>query len=361
MARKATKATTTATTTTVATDLESPKVTRARSTRAKADVQDAFNDISAELANQEVTDPKFAEIIRANETRVRTSVAGLTVEKTIQSISNMGLEISRGLNQVSEVLTQKLAELQDVSDAVDIQSNELTRLHKLDVAASSLDSLVADYHKQQIDFEADMVGRKLTWAKEEADHARFLRERNEEAEKARKRESSDYEYAKAQERKFAQAAFEEELNKLSKSANEKQEVLAKQWLAREEVLKARENELTDLRQQVSAFPDALKKEVSKAEAIITNTMTRNHSTEMTLLKKDMETTSRLASQEIAGLKIALEKQVEQTNSLQAQLAAEKQVSQSVVLKALDSASDQRALREVTNFASGRDSNASAKK
>lgn len=364
MARRATKSTVPASTISTSTSApvtESPKVARARATRAKADIQDAFDEMAAETASQEAVDPKFTEVMRANEDRIRKSVAGLTVEKTIQSLSTVGLEISRGLNQVSEILTQKLSELQDVTDAVNLHRDELARLHKIDVAATAIDNLVADYNKKNSELDVLINERKTAWAKEEQDHARFIRERNEEAEKTRRREQGDYEYTKAQERKFAQDAFEAELKKQDKAAREKQETLEKNWALREETLKARENELISLRAQVEAFPETLKKEKAAAEAILSNTMKKAHETEMTLIRKDMETNVKLMNQQIVALQSALEKQVEQTIKLQDQLAAEKKVAQDVVLKALDSASDQRALREVTNFAAGRDSTASAKK
>ena len=363
MARKA-NTTQAAVDSTIATQVqatpETPKVTRARTTRARADVQEAFNEIEQEVADNMV-DPKFATIISENEARIRKAVEPLGIEKAVQSLSTIGLEISRGLNQISESVVQKLTELQNLNDAVTLQKNELTRLHKIDVAATALDSMVADYNQKKVELENQISARttefdvmtaerKVAWAKEESDHARMVRERNEETEKQRRREVSDYEYAKNQERKLKEDTAQEQIAKLVKAATERQEILEKTWLARETELKARETELVDLRSQVASFPDTMKKEVSKAEAVLSNTLSKKYEMDITLLKKDMDTDKKLAAQEIAALQATIQNQSSEIASLKNQLASEKMATQNVIVKALDSASGQRTLQEVTNFA-----------
>jgi len=373
MARKANTTNTTVTesvATTVIAPPETPKMTRARATRARADVQSAYDEI-VEETTQNVPDAKLSFIVQANEDRIRKSVAGQTVDKAVQSLSAIGLELSRGLNQISESVVQKLNELQDLTDAVDLQKNELSRLHKIDVAATALDNMVADYEAKKSDFEATIAAqtlefetlvaeKKAAWAKEESDHARLVRERNEETEKLRRREVQDYEYTKNQERKLKEDAIQEQMLKVVKQAKERQEALEKDWLVREEALKAREAELVDLRTQVAGFDALMKKEIAKAEAVVSNTLKRDYDTKEKLANKDFETAQKISTQEIASLQATIAKQTQEIANLQSQLLLEKQASQNVVVKALESASGQQALKEVAAFASNQNGNSTKK-
>ena len=347
MARK----TTSTTPAVIAAPVESTKIVRARATRSRSDVADAYSEIVDVQSSQEPQDPKMVEIIRMNEERVRKNTAGLSVDKVLSTVSATKLEMSRALDSVIEVMQTKLAELQDVAEAVNIHRSELERLHKIDIAATSLDQLIAENTRSQAEFEAMTAEKKAAWAREDSEHARFIKERNEDLEKLRRREQADYDYNMSFKRKAAEDDLRNALNTMDKTAKERIAELEKDFNLRNENLKAREQEFNDLKAQVAAFPEVLRKELSAANAIVTNTLSKAHQQEMALVRKDIETNDRIFKNENAALTGMIAKQAEQIVALQSQLEREKEKSQSVVLKALDGASAQMALREVQNFAS----------
>jgi hypothetical protein len=220
--------------------------------------------------------------------------------------------------------------------------------------------LVAEYRDKDASLSASIDERKLQWSKEDAAHAKALSERNAELEKNRKREQADYEYNRAQEAKLAKAGLEEELRKIARINQDKQENLERDWSSRESKIKLAEDELASLRGQVAAFPEVQKKEVARAEAIIANTLNGKFTTEKTLLQKDMDTNARILTQEKMALAATVEQQKHQIQELQAQLDKAKESSQSVVLKALDSASGRATLEQITSMQNSKNDGAATK-
>ena len=340
---------------------DSPTISRARSTRTKADVSDAFTEISKASDTREPLDQKFVDQQRMNEDRVRKTASSLAIDKVVQDASAISLTVGRALSGLSEQLVQKLGEFEDVSQAVDYERQELARLHQIDVAKCAIDNLVEEYRNKQSDLISGIEYQKAAWTKEAFDYAKTVSERNTETEKSRKRELADYEYNKVQEAKFAKEALNEELRKIARNNQDRQEDLERDWATRESTIKMSEAELANMRAQVAAFPEQLKKEVAKGEAIVTNTLNSKFQTEKTLLQKEMETNTRIFSQEKAALQATILQQTNQISALQDQLEKVKEASQSVVLKALDSASGRATLEQITTFAQNKDGSTSKSK
>jgi colicin import membrane protein len=82
------------------------------SSRAKTDVQEEFDEIQTEVAEHAPPDLKMVETARLREAEGRASIDGISVERVVQKISGLGLEISRALTQVSEQLVDQVNELE---------------------------------------------------------------------------------------------------------------------------------------------------------------------------------------------------------------------------------------------------------
>jgi colicin import membrane protein len=121
---------------------KAPAKTAARPRRARAEVQREFEEIQREVeAARESPDAKADEVRRLKEEATRRAAESLTVEGVVQQISSLGLEISRALSEVSGKLIEEVERLATVREAVRIEEEELARLHKIDIAATSLDQL----------------------------------------------------------------------------------------------------------------------------------------------------------------------------------------------------------------------------
>jgi hypothetical protein len=322
-----------------------------RPKRTKAEVQDAFEEIREETARaREAADPKLSELAKLREAEVRQSVEGISVESEVQRISALGLEISKALTDVSGKLVQEVQRLASVREAVTLETAELGRLHKIDVAATALDQLVQDHAREKEQLDAEIAAQRTAWEQESLATERERKENEELVKKQRQREIEDYEYKKTQERKKAQDKYDEEQRLLEKRNKEKQEELDKNWKQREIALKEQEDEVARLRKDAEGFPARLKKEAEEAAAAATRAAEQKSEREVLLLHKDVEAEKRMAELEIKGLHDIVARQSEQLSALQKQLDEAKQQVQDIAVRAIEGASGARALSHINQIA-----------
>lgn len=328
-----------------------PKVPASRTRRSKAEVEKEFEKIAEEAASrQEASNPKIEERSKVREQEIRQSAEGLSIEGVVQRISSLGLEISKALSDLSGKLVAEVERLTAAREAVALEAQELERLHKIDIAATSLDQLLRDYQLKKEELEAEISSGRAAWEEEERERAREQKEFEENLKKQRQRETEEYEYKKALERKKAQDKYEEDIRLLDKKNKEKQEALEKSWQQRETALKEKETEWAQLRKEVDEFPARLKKEVDTAVAASTRSAEQRFEQQMILLKKDSESEKRVAELQIRSLQDALNRQTAEVEKLQAQLEEAKKQVQDIAVKAIEGASGAQALSHINKIA-----------
>src|ERR1039458_1366585 len=322
-----------------------------RPKRSKAEIDEAFAEIREEaVAARETLEPKTEEHRKQKESEVRQSVQGLSVDTVVGGISNLGLEVSKSLATLSEQLVQEVNRLATIREAVTLEQNELERLHKIDVAATSIDQLVQDYSRQKDQLEAEIVTQRTAWEDEQKQRERDSKEQEELLRKQRQREAEEYEYRKGLERKKAQDKYDEEIKLLARANKEKQEALEKSWREREVALQAGEEELQRLRKEAAEFPDRLRQESQAVVAEAVRATEQNFEQRIVLLGKDSEGEKRLAELRIKALEETLTRQSAQVAALEKQLDEAKRQVQEIAVKAIEGASGARALGHINEIA-----------
>ncbi len=281
---------------------------------------------------------------------MRQAVDGLSVEKVVNRISGLSLEVSKALSQVSDDLIQEVNRLAAVREAVALEQKEIERVHKIDVAATALDQLVQDYGRQKEHLEAEIATQRAAWQEEARQAERGRKEQEETLKKQRQREIDDYEYRKALERKKAQDKYEEEIKLQEKANKEKQEALEKSWRDREAALKAAEEELQRLRKDAEEFPARLRQEAERAAAEAARATEQKLSQQTLLLSKESEAEKRLAELHIKTLEESLVHRSAQMAALEKQLEEAKRQVQEIAVKAIEGASGARALSHINEIA-----------
>ena len=322
-----------------------------RSPRSKAQVQQEFGAIRQETeAAREAASPKSLDIEQRQAAEVRQSVESVSVDSVAQRISALNGEVSRTLLQLSEKLTDEVDLLTRVRDAVTLERQELERLHKIDIAATSLDQLVQDYARERERLEAEIETTRAEWEQETRTAERERKEAEEALRKQRQRENDDYEYRKQLERKKAQDRYDEEAHLLAQKNEERQRELERTWTQREAALAEREEELTRLRQQVEELPRRIAAEKEAALAEATRQVTAHYEQQILVLQKDAEAERKLATFQVSGLQEALKRQAEQMAALEKAVEEAKRQVQDIALKAIEGASGSRALAHVNQIA-----------
>ena len=328
-----------------------PKITPVRVKRSKPEIQKEFTKIAIE-ADEEKTaaNPKSEEMARARETEIRESVQGVSVDGVVRRLSGVGLEISKSLADLSGKLVQEVDQLARVREAVALETKELERLHKIDVAATALDQLIQDYRTQQGQLESEMAARREAWEGEEQVRAATEKEHEDSLKKQRQREMEEYEYKKVLERKKAQDKYDEEIHLMEKRNKEKQETLEKSWQQRETSIKEKEEEWARFKKEVDEFPTRLKREIDKAVAEAVKSAEDRFQQQMVLVQKDGEAEKRVADLQIQSLQNATARQSAEVDMLHKQLDEAKRQVQDIAVKAIEGASGAKALSHVNQIA-----------
>jgi colicin import membrane protein len=321
-----------------------------RTRRPKAEVLDEFAEIQKEVESREPAGSKAVEAAREHDAEAIQAVAEVSVESVVGRISALGLEISRALADVSAKLIEEVDRLAGVREAVAIERKEIERIHKIDVSATALDEMVRDYAAQKETLEAEISAQRTVWEEETRNAERERREQEDALKKQRQRETDDYEYKKALERKRAQDKYDEETRLLERSNKEKQEALERSWREREAALKEAEEDLASLRGQVAGFPERLRSEADRAVAEAVRAAAAAHAQQIVLLNKDAETDKRLAEVRIKTLEELAARQSEQIAALQKQAEEAKQQVQDIAVRAIEGASGARALGHINQIA-----------
>jgi hypothetical protein len=323
------------------------KVISSRAKRPKAEVdKDLLKLINEAEGQNETSSPKIDELSRLREAEIRQAVAEITVEDVVKRISGLGLEITKSLSQLSERLVAEVEKLQNVREAVSMETRELERLHKIDIAATALDQLLVDYGKQKGDLEADISCQREAWTKEEVERECQKKELEDNLKKQRQRETDEYEYRKSLERKKAQDKYDEEMRLVEKNNKERQEALEKGWQQREGAIKEKEEEWVQMKREVEGFPERLKKETDAAATTATRAAEQKLEYQTLLIQKDGQAEKRFADIQIKSLEGALERQATEIEMLRKQVEEAKLQVQDIAIKAIEGASGAKALTDV---------------
>ena len=319
--------------------------------RNKAEVQEEFRKIREEAAaTREGRNAKVEGAANLREAEVRQAVDGLSVEGVAQSVSALSVQISRALAEVSDNLIAEVHRLATIREAVALESEELQRLHKIDIAATALDQLVQEYDSKRQELGAEISAGRAAWDAEVKTRERAEKEYDENLKKQRQRETDEYEYKKTLDRKKTQDKYDEEMRALEKKNREKQEALEKDWQERERAIKEREEEYLRLQQEVGGFSSRLQAEVERARSEAIQQTEQRFEQQGLLMTKEREADRRLAEFQVKTLEEAAARQTTQIAALQKQLDEAKQQVQDIAVKAIEGASGARALAHVNQIA-----------
>lgn len=322
-----------------------------RQKRSKTDIEQEFSILVEEEAKEKsLSSDKLAMAAQIQEMEIRKTVSEITIEVIAKKLSELNVEISKTLANLSEKMSAEVNTLHSLQTAVSLETKELSRLHGIDVAATSLDQLISDYKTQKESLEQGILSTRQEWAKEKAEQEQKEIEDLALLKKNRLRENEEYLYKTTLERKKLQDKFEEEFSLKEKQNREQQELLEKSWKERETLLKLQEQEFLNLKKEVEQFPSQLNAERAKAIKETTREITDKYTQEITSLKRDLEVEKQIAELKIKQLQDSIASQQSQMLLLQTQLEEAKKQVQDIAVKAIEGASGARALSHINQIA-----------
>lgn len=281
---------------------------------------------------RKVTKKSVVEAQAAVET-----VAGLNVNNVISEIGSLQVEVQNTLANLSATITGKLGEVDQIDKAIGVKKTQLQELYGIEGEALSLEEMKAQREAEATQWEKEQQEREESW-----------KEQRDQRQKEWDRETEEHNYEVSVRGKRNTEEFASLVSQHQREESIRQEALQRQWKERETVLTNREQEVVELKAKVAGFDAAVQQEVKKAEAIVGNTLKRQYEQEMTLLKKDVESSTKLHAAEVSSLNNTISSLSDQIESLQDQLRIAREDNKQVTAAALQSASKKDAFEALQN-------------
>ncbi len=328
------------------------KTNSKRSPRAaKAEAQQQFAELLPGLTVEAAGKPEKAAEAKTTADKTLVQRAGVvTVEGVITGMAELQLSVGKGLADLGARLTREVEKLNDVQQAIALQSARLKELHDVEAAVISFKGLLeaqaerretfeASLNEQKEAFDDEISRRRDEWKREQMQHEQQMKERDQAVRKAREREEEEYAYQLAAKRRKEQESFQAEQEAREKDLRDRMAQLA-----------AREAELAELRQKAERFQTELAEAVRKTEQTVRAAVTEKFETEKALREKGFEGERHVLELKVASLEKTVASQTAQIEALTRQAAAAQGQVQEIALKVIEGASGAKALSAVNEIA-----------
>jgi DNA repair exonuclease SbcCD ATPase subunit len=322
----------------------------------KAEILAAFDELLKEkkAIESQARDPKpQVQSKPADPSELRTALnapSPKTMESIISSLNHLQTIFGSSISELAEKLVLEATKLQEIRQSVDEEIQQLDTLHALQASETDLDQLIQQYgdsfktyneelSQQQEALNQEVTQAQKTWSKEQDDHRRAIKERNETLNKNRQRDVKEYTYDLTLQRKLVNEAYEQEQTRLNQTLLEARQTLEKQWAEREKQLCDRELQYSELKAKVEAYPQELETAVKRAKEEGKGIAHYQAKVKADLAAKDIEGQKRTYELRIQALLDSIQNQDARIESLAQQLADALKQVQDLAVKAIEGASN----------------------
>jgi colicin import membrane protein len=283
------------------------------------------------------------------------------VERVVQSLARVKLEVSDALDSVTRDLADQVRCLAKADEANRVAAERLKEMHAVEVAADSLSILIAEHERRQAEFESRMTEQQtaaevqFNTAKQTVETAitdmqQAWAEERERLMRERQREADEYNYRTKTERARDSDAYQAKKQALETELRTMRLTQEKQLTEREQVVAAREQELLQLRADVEAWPAKLDKAVAKAQAETRQQAEREAKIASEMRDKSLEGERQVAQVCIANFEAKVKEQAQRIEQLNGLLAEATNKVENIASRAIEGAAGRAALAAVNEIA-----------
>ena len=292
---------------------------------------------------------------------VNPTAKSQAIESTIEDLNRLQVNFGGAASTLSEQLTSEALKLQEIQTAIAEESQQLETLHDLQFADESLTNLIAEYEtsaktfreefsQRQEALDLDLDQAQKTWAQEQEDHYRTVKERNELRAKLRQRDSKEYNYDLGLQRRISDEEYTQSETQRYQEIEDLQAAQEKQWAEREQAIAEREQDFEDLKTKVESFPEQLEKALKKAKEEGKGIAQHQAKIKSDLVAQEVEGQQRTYDLRIEALQDKIETQSDRIDNLSTQLNAALKQVQDLAVKAIEGASNLSSLKSIREIA-----------
>lgn len=307
----------------------------------KKDILDAYEELLRKYEEKHKTampTGKDAEAKKAAEQALVRKASSYSVESVVKGLAELKLSLNKTLTDLSNMILEEANKLKEVQQAIAMEEKNLEEIFDIQVAAETLDMLIRTHEEKKRSLEEEIATSREQWAKEQERHEIAVKEREADLKKEREREEKEYAYNLALSRRKDKDVYEEEKAALKKALKEEKEKQERNLAERAAALAAQEEEVTELRAKVAAFPAELAKAIEKAAKEGIASAEKQAKQKAELLAKEIEGERKVAELRIKALEDLCAKQAAEIDKLNKQLNRATSQVENIAVKVIESGS-----------------------
>jgi len=279
----------------------------------------------------------------------------------IQSLEQIQLGFGSAVSELSEQLTSEASKLAEIRQSVETEVKQLKELHNLEVAEDTLDSLIVAYDDNSKAYQEEfaqqneslsllLLEQRNTWKKEQDEHQRSIKERNETLAKTRQRDTSTYKYDLELQRKLELDQYTQQQQALYTEIEELQEVTEKQWAEREKAITLLETQFNEYKTKVEAIPKEKEAVLKKATEEGKGIAYYQAKIKSDLYAKEVEGQKRFYEQQLESSAQTMQNQETRIQNLSVQLESALKQVQDLAVKAIEGSSNINSYQAIKEIA-----------
>jgi uncharacterized coiled-coil protein SlyX len=337
----------------------------------KVEILQAYEELAKEtiaaksqlnqLLKEQQSVTKEKPIVEPKISMNQPSTVQQKMNATIEGLAKIQLGFGSAANELSEQLTTQASKLGEIREAVENEIQQLTQLHNLEVSEDILDTLIASYENNSKTYEDEFSQRKevllqeideqrKTWAKEQEENSRVIKERNEDIKRIRQRDEAEYKYNLELQRKLEKDEYEQQQKILNNQLEELQEETDKQWAEREKVISEREKQFEEYKAKVEALPKDKETAIKKATEEGKGIAYYQAKIKSDLYGKEVEGQKRFYEQRLQSLEQTITNQETRIQNLSKQLDSALKQVQDLAVKAIEGSANVNSYQAIKEIA-----------
>jgi hypothetical protein len=314
---------------------------------SKEQLMTAFQQIIAERKKLEfkiATRQEEAE--KERNIQILETASAYTVDSIVKGLADLQLEFGSIVTGLSEKLATENYKLDELKQALEIETQHLQELQQIRIVADALHILNQE-HQEKLKLleqdtasyreaiEKEIAQTRKNWQQAQAENEITLQAQNELLIKERQQEVEDYQYRLELTRKINTDAYQARKRNQERDLQEATGLKEKQWVERNTILTEQQPGFEEHQKQMAAFSSELDEAVKKAREEAIRDVHQDAKVKADLFEKDWQGTKQSYELKIQSLEQAINKQTEQVESLSNQLQAAMKQAHNLALRAFE--------------------------
>lgn len=253
---------------------------------------------------------------------------------------------------MSKSLVEEKVKLEEIQEAINIESSNLKDLYEIKVNAQTLEALLISQKKQKelfeqemgsckAELEAEISDQKSNWKKAQEAYAVQQQDKLKLLQTEQVREAEEYQYKLKIRDQRDKDEYEQKKLKLERELEAKQKQVEEDLNQRIATVKLQEEELKSFREAKESPAKELQEAIETTRAKTFEQLETKYKYDSQLKAKDTEATISLLNQTISFLKEKLTEKEKAIATIQAQVATAQLQSQDLAKKVVEGVSNQK--------------------